>query len=108
QKRDFIYVKDAVEAMFFFVVHPDKTGLFNLGTGEARSWNDLVKALFAALGQKPRISYIDMPEELQGRYQYFTQARMDRLRKAGFKAPFRSLEESVADYVGYLKDKAYL
>jgi ADP-L-glycero-D-manno-heptose 6-epimerase len=108
QKRDFIYVKDAVEAMFFFVVHPGKTGLYNLGTGEARSWNDLAKALFAALGQKPRISYIDMPQEIRGRYQYFTEARIERLRKTGFTVPFRSLEESVADYVGYLKDKKYL
>jgi ADP-L-glycero-D-manno-heptose 6-epimerase len=108
QKRDFIYVKDAIEAMFFFVVHPGKTGLYNLGTGAARSWNDLAKALFAALGQKPRISYIEMPQELRGRYQYFTQAKMERLRKAGFTAPFRSLEESVADYAGYLKGKTYL
>jgi len=108
QKRDFIYVKDAVEVMYYFFLHPDKTGIFNLGTGCARSWNDLSKAMFAALGKEPRMEYIEMPPSLREKYQYFTQAKMDKLRKAGCQYQFRSLEDAVADYIGYLKNHSYL
>ena len=102
QKRDFIYVKDAVDVTYFFFEHPDKTGIFNLGTGKARSWNDLARAMFAALGKEPKIEYIEMPENLKAQYQYFTEAKMDKLRKAGCDYKFRSLEESVRDYITYL------
>ncbi len=108
QKRDFIYVKDAVEVMYYFFLNPKKTGIFNLGTGEARSWNDLAKAMFSAAGKTPVIEYIDMPEALREKYQYFTQADLGKLREAGCDHKFRSLEESVKDYVNYLKAGAYL
>ena len=99
QKRDFIYVKDCVAVLWWLLERPDVNGLFNLGTGQARSWNDLARALFAALEREPKIEYIPMPDKLQGKYQYFTEARMDRLRAAGYDAPFSSLEEAVRDYV---------
>ncbi len=99
QMRDFVYVKDCVEVLWWLVRHPEANGIFNLGTGRARTWNDLVSAVFAALGREPQIDYIDMPEPLRGQYQYFTQAPMDKLRIAGCPAAFRPLEESVADYV---------
>jgi len=108
QKRDFIYVKDAVEVMYYLFSHSDKTGIFNLGTGSARAWNDLAKAVFSALGKPPQIEYIDMPEAIREKYQYFTEAKMEKLRKIGYGHPFRSLEDSIRDYAGYLKDGAYL
>jgi len=109
QKRDFIYIKDAVEVMYYFLANPASTGIYNLGTGKARSWNDLAKALFAALGKRPRIEYVDMPENLKDKYQYFTEARMTRLRGVmKDKLKFRELEDSVADYVKYLEKDAYL
>jgi ADP-L-glycero-D-manno-heptose 6-epimerase len=104
QKRDFVYVKDCVRVMWWVLTHREVTGIFNLGTGMARSWNDLAKALFAALGKPSQIEYIDMPETLRGSYQYFTQASMDGLRREGCPLEFMSLEESVRDYVkGYLQ-----
>jgi ADP-L-glycero-D-manno-heptose 6-epimerase len=108
QRRDFIYVKDAVDVMYHSFCDPSKTGILNLGTGQARSWNDLAGALFAALGKKPVIEYVDMPEELRDKYQYFTQADMAGLKESGLYSGFRSLEETVKDYVSYLKDGAYL
>ena len=108
QKRDFIYIKDAVEVMYYFFLNPDKTGIFNLGTGKARSWNELAYAMFAALGKEPNIEYIDMPDYLKEKYQYFTQAKIDKLREAGCNFPFQSLEDSVKDYISYLQQGAFL
>ena len=104
QLRDFIYVKDAVAVTLFFLDHPEASGLFNCGTGEARSWKDLVGATFRAMDREPNIVYIDMPEHLRAKYQYYTKAEMKRLREAGYDAPFLSLEEGVTDYVrGFLE-----
>jgi ADP-L-glycero-D-manno-heptose 6-epimerase len=108
QKRDFIYVKDAVDIVLFFLDHPDKTGIFNAGTGHARTWNDLAGALFAAAGRKPRIEYVEMPQGLEERYQYFTQADVTRLRNSGYSRFFTGLEEAVCDYARYLNNHAYL
>lgn len=106
QLRDFIYVKDAVEMTVFFLERQDLNGIYNVGTGIPRSWNDLAKAVFSALALEPKIEYIDMPEELRGKYQYFTKAEMDKLRRAGFTKPVMSLEEAVKDYVlKYLERK---
>jgi len=99
QLRDFIYVKDAVAVTLWFYDRPDLSGLYNCGTGRARTWNDLARAVFDAMGREPNIRYIDMPEELREKYQYFTQADVSKLRRAGFTAPFTSLEEGVRDYV---------
>ncbi len=108
QKRDFIYVKDAVNATYHFFKDRDKGGLYNVGTGKARTWNDLAKALFKALGMRPDIEYFEMPEGLREKYQYFTQSDISKLRGAGFKDGFYSLEDAVAEYAGFLKEKSYL
>ncbi len=103
QRRDFVYVKDCVRVMSWLVEHPEVNGLFNLGTGVARSFKDLVLATFAALGREPAIEYIPMPTNLRDRYQYFTEADMSKLRATGCPTDFGSLEDSVKDYVqGYL------
>lgn len=99
QKRDFVYVRDAVGATLFMMEHPEIGGLFNCGTGKARTWNDLANAVFSALGKPVDIRYIDMPAKLKGKYQYFTQADTTKLRAAGYDTPFLDLEEAVADYV---------
>ena len=99
QKRDFVYVRDAVGATLFMMEHPEIGGLFNCGTGKARTWNDLAIAVFGALGKPVDIRYIDMPAKLKGKYQYFTQADTTKLRAAGYDTPFLDLEEAVADYV---------
>lgn len=99
QKRDFIFVRDAVEVTLFLAEHREVGGLFNCGTGQARTWLDLARALFAAMGRAPDIRFIPLPPALQGKYQYFTQAEMGRLRQAGYTAPFTSLEDGVRDYV---------
>jgi ADP-L-glycero-D-manno-heptose 6-epimerase len=100
QKRDFVYVKDAVDVTLHFVDKPRVNGLFNCGTGQARSWNDLVKAVFKAMNKEPKIEYIDMPETLRPKYQYFTQADAKKLREAGkYTKAFTSLEDGVKDYV---------
>jgi len=108
QMRDFIYVKDAVEMTIFFMENKDASGIFNIGTGEARTWNDLANALFSALGKEPNIEYIEMPEELKNKYQYFTQANITKIRNAGYDKPISTIEEGVADYVKYMKGKEYI
>jgi len=99
EERDFVYVKYVNKVMAFFLEHQDKTGIFNLGSGQARSFKDLVTAVFSALGKEPSIEYIPMPEKLRSQYQYFTQANVDKLRQAGYDQPFQTLENAVADYV---------
>ncbi|MCG6956195.1 MAG: ADP-glyceromanno-heptose 6-epimerase [Gemmatimonadetes bacterium] len=99
QKRDFVYVKDCVDVMLWLVEHRDVSGLFNLGTGRAQTWLELMGALYGAVGQEMNVDWVDTPEEIRDRYQYFTQADMGRLRDAGYDRPFRSVEEGVADYV---------
>lgn len=99
QLRDFVYVKDCVDALWWFLNHSEVNGIYNLGTGKARSWNDLVTAVFSALSREPDIEYIDMPESIRGQYQYFTEARMEKLQSAGYTAAAMSLEEAVRDYV---------
>ncbi|MHB2153484.1 ADP-glyceromanno-heptose 6-epimerase [Calditrichota bacterium GD2] len=109
QLRDFVYVKDVLEVILFFLQNPDKNGLFNVGSGKARSFLDLVKATFAAMDKKPNIVFFDMPEHLRDRYQYFTEARIEKLRKAGYQKEFASLERGIEDYVQnyLLKDFAH-
>jgi ADP-L-glycero-D-manno-heptose 6-epimerase len=99
QRRDFVYVKDCVDVALWLLRQQPKSGIYNVGTGEARSFRELVEALAAACGEPPRIDYVPMPETLRPRYQYFTEARMTRLRQAGYNQPFRSIEEGVRDYV---------
>lgn len=99
QVRDFVYVKDAVDMMLYAGDHPDFNGIFNCGTGHARSWNDLAKAVFAAMGRPVNIEYIEMPESLRAKYQYFTEADMSKARAHGYAHEFASLEDGVADYV---------
>ena len=99
QVRDFVYVKDAVAVTLFCGENPQASGLFNCGTGQARSWNDLAQATFAAMGLEPRIEYIEMPVSLRSKYQYFTQAEMGKLRAAGYDRPFTALEDGIRDYV---------
>ncbi len=100
QCRDFVYVKDCCEVMWWLWQNRQVAGIFNLGTGQARTWNDLAAAVFTAMGRTPAIDYVDMPEALRSHYQYFTQASMTKLAAAGCPHRFRSLEEAVADYVG--------
>lgn len=109
QLRDFVYVKDAVAMTLFFMDNPDVGGIFNVGTGKARSWNDVAYALFAAAGKKGAIDYIPMPEHLQGKYQYFTEADLSGLRAAGCTHACMTLEDAIDDYVKeYLSKDAYL
>lgn len=109
QKRDFVYVKDCVNVMWWLVEHGDVNGIFNVGTGTSRTWNDVANAMFSGLNKPSNIVYIDMPEELKNQYQYYTEARMDKLIKAGFDVPFMSLEDAIKEYVGqYLSGGHYL
>lgn len=106
QLRDFIYVKDAVDMTIFFLEKVDINGIFNVGTGNPRTWNDLAKAVFKAIGIEPKIEYIEMPEELRGKYQYYTKAEMDKLRSAGYQSETISLEDAVWDYIkNYLESQ---
>jgi len=105
QRRDFVYVDDAVAVVRFVLETPSVTGIFNVGTGKARSFKDLVTAMYTALGRTPHIQYIDMPEEIRGTYQYFTQAEVANLQGAGYNAAFTSLEESVHRYVTQFLDR---
>jgi ADP-L-glycero-D-manno-heptose 6-epimerase len=106
QKRDFIYVDDAVAVVRWLLETPRVSGIFNVGTGKARSFRDLMAAVFAALGKAPNITYVDMPEAIRNSYQYFTQADMSNLRRAGFAAEFLTLEEGVKTYVSRYLDRA--
>ncbi|MCB0329537.1 MAG: ADP-glyceromanno-heptose 6-epimerase [Bdellovibrionales bacterium] len=99
QKRDFIYVKDCAEALWWFTNHSRTNGIFNLGTGNARSWNDVANALCKALGTPPAIEYVDMPDNLVQQYQYFTEANISILEASGCPLPSTSLEQGVEDYV---------
>lgn len=99
QQRDFIYVRDCVDVVLWLLDHPNVSGLYNLGTGTARTFLDLAHAVYQAMSFEPQVTFFDMPEEIRGRYQYFTEASMARLRAAGYDRPFTSLEEGVADYV---------
>ena len=99
QRRDFIYVRDVVDVTLFFAERGRPAGLFNCGTGSSRTWLDLAHAVFAAVGQEPRIRLIEMPESLREKYQYFTEASTAKLRRAGYDRPYTSLEDGVADYV---------
>jgi ADP-L-glycero-D-manno-heptose 6-epimerase len=109
QKRDFLYVKDAVEMSIYLAETHAAGGLFNLGSGEANSWNTLARAIYSALNREPRIEYIPMPEMLRAKYQYFTQADVTKLRQAGFTQPITPLADSVADYVrNYLVPSRHL
>lgn len=99
QKRDFVFVDDCVAVILWLLDHPVVNGLYNIGTGEARSFAELMRSLFAALGRPARIGYREMPEEMRNHYQYFTQARIDRLRVAGYTQPFISIEQGVRLYV---------
>jgi len=101
QTRDFVYVKDLVDVCLFLMHHrlPASNGLYNLGTGEARTFLDLARATFAAMDKEPNISFIDTPEDIRDTYQYFTEADMSKLRSIGYDQPFRSLEDAIEDYV---------
>ena len=102
QKRDFVYADDVVDVLLFAATGGVKRGIYNLGSGKARTFLDLARATFRALGKEPNIELIDMPEALRERYQYFTEAKMDRLRAAGYVRPFTSLEDGAARYVARL------
>ncbi|HEX2612722.1 MAG TPA: ADP-glyceromanno-heptose 6-epimerase [Fibrobacteria bacterium] len=109
QKRDFLHVLDAVDMTLHFLDPRAPGGLYNVGTGEARTWIDMMRAVFAAMGREPRIDFIEMPEVLRGKYQYYTKADIAKIRAAGYKKPIRSLEQGVAEYVAYLdKDERVL
>jgi len=106
--RDFVYVKDVVDVMFFLMLHKRNSGIYNLGTGKARAFLHLAEATFSAMGLKPNIEFIDTPIDIRDKYQYFTQANMDKLHSIGYTAPFHSLEDGVTDYVkNHLIDKRY-
>jgi ADP-L-glycero-D-manno-heptose 6-epimerase len=100
QKRDFVYVRDCVDVVLWLLSRPEVNGLFNLGTGQARSFEDLARAVFSSLGRPANVTYIDMPNAIRPNYQYFTEASMQRLRDAGYSRPFTSLADGVRDYVG--------
>lgn len=104
QLRDFVYVKDVLKVCYWLMEAQPASGIYNLGTGRARSFDDLVNATFAGLDQQSNIVYIDMPLDIRDKYQYFTEAKMDKLRNAGYTEPFYSLEDGVGDYVrNYLR-----
>ena len=104
QLRDFVYVKDVCDVVLWFLEHSQHSGLFNVGTGKARSFAQLAQAVFHAMGRKPQIEYVDMPEQLKEKYQYYTQADITKLREVGYQGEFMDVEEGVRDYVqGYLE-----
>jgi len=103
QKRDFVYVRDVADVVAWLLASPEVNGVFNLGSGKARTFEDLARAVFAAAGKPPQIDYIPMPATLRDRYQYFTEARMQRLAEAGYSGCFTTLEAGIEDYVrGFL------
>lgn len=108
QLRDFVYVKDICSVIMFLLEHKNVNGLFNVGTGRAQSFRELAEATFEALGLEPNIKYIDMPEKLRGKYQYYTKAEMQKLRDVGYDKPFADLKQGVTDYVQNHLAKDYL
>ena len=106
QRRDFIYVDDVVRVMMWLLATPSVSGLFNVGTGRARSFRDLMLAAYAALEVAPNIEYVDMPASIRGSYQYFTQSEVDRLQRAGYNGGFTALEDAVDAYVKGFLDRA--
>jgi ADP-L-glycero-D-manno-heptose 6-epimerase len=106
QRRDFIYVDDVVRVMMWLVANPSVSGIFNVGTGKARSFKDMMLSAYNALGTAPNIQYVEMPEQIRGSYQYFTQSDGDRLQRAGYNGGFTSLENAVDSYVRGFLDRA--
>jgi ADP-L-glycero-D-manno-heptose 6-epimerase len=108
QIRDFVYVKDVVDILYYFMHHRKDSGIYNLGTGKARTFLDLVKNTFKAMDIKENIGFIDTPEDIRDKYQYFTEAKMDKLRSIGYTKEFHSLEAGIEDYVkNYLSKQKY-
>ncbi len=108
QKRDFIYVKDLVDVCMHLMLTRKNSGIYNLGTGTARTWNDLIGSIFAAVNKPTAIDYVDIPADIRDKYQYFTEANMNKLRAAGYTKPFTPIEEGVRDYVqSYLSQHNY-
>lgn len=108
QMRDFVYVKDVVDVCYFLMHHRKDSAIYNLGSGKARTFLDLVRATFNAMDKPESISFIDTPEDIRDKYQYFTEANMDKLKSIGYEQPFTSLEDGVKDYVqGYLRAGEY-
>jgi len=99
QMRDFVYVKDVVEVCIFLMHHRKNSGIYNLGSGKARTFLDLTKSVFKAMGKKENIEFIDTPVDIRDKYQYFTEATMEKLKKIGYTKSFHSLEEGTEDYV---------
>ncbi|MCP4050530.1 MAG: ADP-glyceromanno-heptose 6-epimerase [bacterium] len=109
QKRDFIYIKDCVDVIYWLLENPQVTGIYNVGSGQARSWNDLARAVFDAIGKEENIEYIEMPESIQAHYQNFTQADMKKIKADGYTGQFLSIEDAVKDYtINYLACSKYL
>ena len=109
QMRDFVYVKDVVNVCYFMMEQRKHSGIYNLGSGKARTFLDLVKGVFKALNKKEDISYIDTPSDIRDKYQYFTEANMNKLNAIGYGTKFTSLEDGIEDYVkNYLKNYKYL
>jgi len=108
QKRDFISVFDVINVIFFFMKNPTVSGIFNVGTGKARSFNEVANIIFSILGKTPSIEYVEMPERIKRQYQYFTEARVEKLRKAGYTENFSSLEEGIKSYIEFLRETKYL
>jgi ADP-L-glycero-D-manno-heptose 6-epimerase len=106
QRRDFIYVDDAVRVMMWLMANPSVSGIFNVGTGKARSFKDMMLSAYNALGTAPNIQYVEMPEQIRGSYQYFTQSDGDRLQRAGYNGGFTALEDAVDSYVRGFLDRA--
>ncbi|MXV14957.1 ADP-glyceromanno-heptose 6-epimerase [Hufsiella ginkgonis] len=109
QQRDFVYVKDVLDVLYFLMHHRKDCGIYNLGSGKARTFRDLASLTFNAMGLEPRISFIPTPEDIRDKYQYFTEATMDKLASIGYHKPFHTLEEGISDYVkNYLTPGRYL
>jgi ADP-L-glycero-D-manno-heptose 6-epimerase len=108
QKRDFVYVQDVVSVILYLYNSRPESGIYNLGTGKARTFLDLTINTFKALDLVPQINFVDTPEDIREKYQYFTEANMQKLRAAGYTQPFHTLEEGIEDYVrNYLKEMKY-
>jgi ADP-L-glycero-D-manno-heptose 6-epimerase len=107
QRRDFVYIKDCVRVIDWLLKNRDVGGVFNVGTGQARTWNDLARGVFAAMGREPEIEYVDMPDTLRGKYQYYTCADLKKLEGRGCDVGFRPLEEGITDYVQNYLMKGY-